>query len=312
MIYKHYEYFMTIAELGSITKAAEKLYVSQPSLSQYVKRLENELGVVLFDRKSSPLTLTYAGEKYYDSVKQVMRIEDGVIREFEEINSEIRGKLRLGVALWRGACLLPEVFPQYHSKYPAVELELTEGRSIQLINALRNDAIDIAVMNLPHTIDYSHLICDVIQEERILLAAPTYHPAVQKLLSEKEGNTEDAGELPIAPIALVNELPVILTKEGQNLTHEVRFAFNRHRLDPEILLETGNLTTGINLVVEGMGCAFVPEGGAKICTHPGLVTFFRTDDDEMKWPLAAVYRKDAYLSRMARLFIEELRNSLSN
>ena len=71
MVFKNYEYFIAIVESGSLTKAAEKLYVSQPSLSQYVKRLESSLGVELFDRTASPLRLTYTGERYYEYVKQV-------------------------------------------------------------------------------------------------------------------------------------------------------------------------------------------------------------------------------------------------
>ena len=69
MIFRNYEYFLTIADSGSLTKAAEQLYVSQPSLSQYLKRLESSLGVELFDHKSSPLKLTYIGQRYYNYVK---------------------------------------------------------------------------------------------------------------------------------------------------------------------------------------------------------------------------------------------------
>lgn len=104
MVFRNYEYFAAIVEAGSLTRAAEQLYISQPSLSQYVKRLEANLGVELFDRSTSPLRLTYTGERYYQYVLQLMKLDENVRREFQDIKNQTSGRLRLGVALWRGAC----------------------------------------------------------------------------------------------------------------------------------------------------------------------------------------------------------------
>lgn len=125
----NYEYFVAIVEAGSLTKAAEKLYVSQPSLSQYLKRLENSLGVELFDHSTSPLRLTFTGERYYQYVLQMMKLEENMRKEFQDIKNSASGVLRLGVALWRGACLLPDTFPYFHEHYPGIRIELTEGRA---------------------------------------------------------------------------------------------------------------------------------------------------------------------------------------
>ena len=82
MVLHNYEYFVAIVDEGSLTKAAEHLYVSQPSLSQYLKRLEANLGVELFDRSASPLRLTYTGERYYQYVLQMMKLDENIRREF--------------------------------------------------------------------------------------------------------------------------------------------------------------------------------------------------------------------------------------
>lgn len=87
MVLHNYEYFVAIVEAGSLTKAAEHLYVSQPSLSQYLKRLEASLGVELFDRSTSPLRLTYTGERYYQYVLQMMKLDENVRREFQDIKT---------------------------------------------------------------------------------------------------------------------------------------------------------------------------------------------------------------------------------
>lgn len=306
MFLPNYEYFIAIVESGSLTKAAEKLFVSQPSLSQYLKRLERNLGVELFDHSSSPLRLTFTGERYYQYVLQLQRMDEDIRREFLDIKNEERGRLRLGIALWRGACLLPKVFPYFHEKYPGIRLELFEGRSSQLENALIHDKIDMAVMNLPIALNYRNLTCETIFEEPILLAAPTSHPDVQQLLkqcSHKDG-------YPTAPIDLVCKIPLTITLPGQNLTYAVHHVLGKHHLEPDILLETSNLTTAVNLVAQGITCAFVPGEDADIHDLSQKVTYFMIDDPDLKWPLAAVYRKDSYLPRIARLFIAVLHELL--
>lgn len=298
------DYFITIAQCGSLTKAAEKLYVSQPSLSQYVKRLEKHLGTELFDHSTSPLKLTYSGERYYQYVLQARQLEENIQKEILDIRNQTRGQLKLGVALWRGACLLPDVFPDFHQQYPDIRLELLEGRFVQLQQALLNDEIDLAVANRPRNMNYDKLVYEVIQEERILLAAPTLHPYVQALLK----TCSYTRGMPVAPLELLSRIPLILTKSGQSLTYEVMRFLTKNHIEPNVLMETGNLTTAINLTARGIACTFVPEEGAKVCQHPGAVTYFALDCPDLVWDLVVVYRKDTYLNNISRLFIEALKN----
>lgn len=162
------DYFLTIVETGNLTKAAEKLFVSQPSLSQYLKRLEKNLGAELFDRTASPLRLTYSGERYYQYAIQSKKLNENIRRELADISSSQSGLLRLGVALWRGAVLLPDIYPEFHAKYPGICIELFEGRSSQLQSALLNDNIDLAVMNLPRGTNYQKFSIEIFHEEKIL------------------------------------------------------------------------------------------------------------------------------------------------
>lgn len=306
MLFKHADYFIAIVEEGNLSKAAERLFVSQPSLSQYLRRLESDLNVELFDHSVSPLRPTYAGERFYQYAQQMLKLEENSRRELHDIQAQQSGCLRLGVAFWRGACLLPDVFPYFHKTYPGIHLELLEGRSSALEIALMNDKIDLAVINLPKTLDYGQLTCEVIFQEQILLAAPSTHPAVQAILA----NCNFSKGLPIAPLAFITEIPLIMTKSGQNLTREVNHFLGQNNLRPEILFETANLTTAINLVAKGIACAFVPEEGAKVCSHPGRVSYFAVDTPDLVWPLAVVYRKDSYLTNLARLFIESIKTTL--
>lgn len=304
----NYEYFIAIAESESLTKAAQKLYISQPSLSQYLRRLEANLETRLFDRSGPVLKLTYAGEQYYKYAKSLVRMDKNIRAQLKDIENENSGRLRLGIAIWRGACLLPDVYPTFHSRYPNIHLELFEGRSDQLQSALLHDNLDLAVLNLTSSLNYSRLSTEVIFEEPILLAAPTRHPVIEQLLP----SCPVRSGYPVVPPDTVEKIPLIITQPGQNLTYELHSFFIRNSIDPEILMETGNLTTAINLTAKGIACTLVPEEGAKVCSHPGLVTYCLLDDPELKWPLAAVYRKDSYLPLLARHFIDTLTDVLGN
>lgn len=304
---KKFEYFLAIVDEGGLTKAAEKLFIAQPSLSQYLKRLEESIGVKLFDRNTSPLRLTYAGQKYYRYAQQMVTLEKNIQREFQDLDNQTSGDLRLGIALWRGACLLPDVFPDFHSKYPNIHLILTEGPANVMESCIMNEKIDLAIMNTHQGLDSSKLTIEKIYEERILLAIPSSSPVIEKFSTGKRN-----GGYPVISIEVLTYLPIIMTKPGQNLTKQIRYALSNLQIEPNILLEFGNLTTAINLAARGMGCAFVPEEGAKVCQHPGKITYFAVDSPHLVWDLSAVYKRDIYLPNIARLLIDEIKETFQN
>lgn len=306
MITQNPDYLIAIVESGSLTKAAAKLYVSQPSLSQYIKRLEDSLQTELFDRTSSPMKLTYAGERYYRYVLQMKQMETNVRDELLEIQNERRGRIRLGIALWRASCMIPEVYPEYHRRNPGVELELYEGRFIEMKKALEDYKIDLMIANLYQAGNYTEFEVEKIMTERILLAVPAQSEAVQRAV--REGRTHDG--YPLISMDLLKEMPLVLTKEGQSLTEMIDSMLAREHIVPDVILKTGNLTTAINLAAEGICCTFVPEEGARICAQPGRLSFFELDGAELSWDLSFLYRRGSYLGAVKRDFIECVKNTL--
>ena len=296
------DYFLTIVKEGTLTRAAQVLFVSQSSLSQYLKRLESHLGIDLYEHGTSPLRLTYAGKRYYEHVLRVKQQEENLKREFQDIQADLSGVIRLGVPLWRGATLLPKVFPPFHEKFPQIRLELEEGSADQMIQAMNSNQIDFCIMNLPHSLDYSRFVCRSLCAERFLVAMPENHPLVQEALR----NPRIAHGNPVIPFEVLERIPLISTKAGMNSTIEANHLLGKNNIEPEQLIATANLTTAINLVAEGMGYCFVPERGAAVCMRPGRVRYFEVDSPDHAWTLAVVHRRDVYLPRIAQLFIDEL------
>ena len=301
------DYFISIVEEGSLTNAAAKLFVSQPSLSQYLKRMEKNLGVDLFDHSCSPLKLTYAGQRYYDYLKECKRNEENILKELHDIREEKRGNIRLGVAMWRGACLLPEVFPEFNRRYPKIHFELSEGRTALFQKELLNDRLDLAIANIGSNMNYDQFTIELIRNERILFAAPTQNSYVKSLLRKP---LEIRDGYPVVSASVIESLPLIMSKPGQNITSQIKAFFSTHQINPSVLLETANLTTAINLVATGMGGTFVPEEGAHICKRAGAVTYFCVDSPRLNWDLTFIYRKNSYMSGITRQFIDFVKEAI--
>ena len=105
MDFRELTYITTIADCGSVTEAAKRLYISQPSLSYILAKVEEDLGVKLFDRKTSPLTLTYAGERYVATARTILSLSGNLRRELKDIGGGGRGEIRIGIPTERAHLL---------------------------------------------------------------------------------------------------------------------------------------------------------------------------------------------------------------
>ena len=303
MFFKNFEYFLAIIEEGSISKASEREYISQPSLSKYLKRLESNLGVELFDRNSYPLKLTHTGERYYKYGIKVMELEKQLQREFTEICRDERGEIKFGLALWRGSHILPLILPYFKNVYPNITVSITEGKSQFLINELINERIDFALMNLPLYMDFSKIQYDILMEEEILLAGNINHPLVSQTIATKDC----VSKFPSIDIKDLEEELFVITKQGQNLTNAISYLFSKKGLNPQNTFETENLTTAINLVSAGLGFTFIPEDGVRAEIIPNNIKVFSLKDSNLLWPLAIVYKKNTYVTNVSKLFIDSLK-----
>ena len=166
---KQARYIKTIAECGSFTAAAKKLFVSQPSLSQMLHQVEQEIGVTIFDRSVSPLRLTYAGEKYIQAAERMLSAEAELESQLREIRQEHSGRMRLGISVSRATQVIPLVLPIFASQYLMVTLELVESGSANLENLLQEGKVDIAMAAMGST--SKGMTYELIEQEEIGILA---------------------------------------------------------------------------------------------------------------------------------------------
>ena len=149
MFVKNPEYFLTIVKECSISKAAERLYLSQSYLSQYLAKLENNLGATLLDRSHSPLKLTAAGEVFHGYIERQGYLDRQLVSDLRDIQDRKSPMLHIGVSPWRGSTLLPDVLPAFAKQYPDVQVVLHEAPVPQLAQLAEGSVTDFCIMQIP-------------------------------------------------------------------------------------------------------------------------------------------------------------------
>jgi len=289
------EYFFMIEKEGSITKAAEKLYLSQPYLSQYLAKIEEELGAKLFDRSSQPLKLTEAGILYRNYLENLMYLEVKFEVDLYNILNASEKVIKIGIAIWRGSILLPDILPIFLHKFPNINILLFEKPVSELFELLDEKQIDLAIM---HGVDTGNkYVKDTILNEKILLVANKNNKHVK-------GNESFLDNLKPFDIRTIKHERFILLGEEQTLFKLVNNLFNKYQIVPHNKIVTTNLTTALNLVAANVGFTFVPETGARYTANIDNLYFYTIDDPVLSAPLCLIYNKSTFLSPAIKEFID--------
>lgn len=287
VINRNPEYFLTIAQERSLSRAAEKLYLSQSSLSQYLAKLENALGVRLFDRSKTPIQLTEAGRIY----QRYLESNNFLYNKLEsELNSSRMQTVKLGAGTWRGSILLPAILPDFILQHPHTGIILSEFPVSELFALVSNATVDFAVMNtFPGSGERADLVQEIIAYERILLVVNRTTPIAERFAAQQ------AQGLPIDLTELQSERFISLNRNLSVGRHVNNF-LERNRLTFLERLYTTNNSTALNLVSKGLGFCFLVETGLEdMYTRPNLTAFDLRAQD-LIIPLSIVYKLNNYLS----------------
>ena len=277
-------YVNAVAEEHSFSKAAERLYISQPSLSQHILNAEKEYGVQLFDRRSVPVSLTYAGERFVAIARQMEVLDEQLTREMEDINGSITGRITVGVSPTRGSGFIPRLFAQFKKRYPRVELILMEDSNARQLEAVRSGKVDFAFTG--HGGDELNSVR--IAERSILLAVRRDDPHISS-----SGTVIELRDLA--------EVPFVLLKKGRGIRRMADRLFSERGITPVISYETDSYNMALGLAREGFGCTFVIDHELRL---PEEMAAWRIAGAEEMYRMYLVYRKDTYLSRPFQYFIE--------
>lgn len=295
---KQAQYVKTIAECGSITAAAKKLFVSQPSLSQMLRQLEQETGLPIFDRSTSPMRLTYAGEKYLHAAERILAANAELDSQLREIRHEHAGRLRLGISVTRAMQVMPLVMPIFQQQYPNVSLQMTESGSANLEELLRGGSIDLAFAALEST--SPSLAYELLEQETIGVLAGR-----DAAITRQNPN---GTALPLE--AFRRECFVSLTKGHSSRITQDKL-FRKYGLTPSILLETDALEVGRRVALEAGACMLLPSIYIDGYCYQRKGCFYPLADYENHRHFYACYRKDEFVPQYARDFIQITASALA-
>lgn len=293
-----FNYIRTIAECKSISKASQKLHISQPALTRYVNKLEDELGVKLLDRTTLPIKLTYAGEWYIKRVQQILDINSCMQKELQEIVNLERGRLKIGMSPGRLDHWAPHLLPEFIAAFPQVDVQFITGSHDFLENSVLNGSLDFAVLPLP--LHSSRLSYTLIVTERMVFAVPPAHP----LLADKQV-TDDTLAHPILlnPEELNGETFLIVPSD-HGIFKILEETLNRHHIRPGRYMEFPDSNLTYKLACENIGITFIQDTTAVYPGYYKKACFCTLDDPPVKSCIVAAYRSDIGLSPLSSCFLD--------
>lgn len=287
-------YVIQIAKEKNFSRAAEKLHIAQPSLSQQLSKLEQEIGVLLFRRTTNSVELTQAGLSFVEKAQSILDAVEQLKQEMDDMAQMRRGRLVVGTLPITGSHILPIVLPVFGAKYPQIEVALVEDTTVKLEQLTASGGTDISLLTIP-LLDTT-LYWEPLMEEEICLAVSPQHPLAKR-------------ESPVSVKELKNE-PFIGLKKGQGFRQITVSICQQAGFTPDIVFESSNIETVQSLVASGMGIAFVPQMLTRTRGGDFVPVYLRMEEKPSR-TLVITTRKDRYLSKAAQAFIQTMHETIN-
>lgn len=308
------EYVLAVYRAQSFSKAADKLFISQPSLSANIKRIEKRLGHDIFDRSTIPLKVTDFGEEYVRHAVRIQQVEEDFNHFRHQYDHLEWGKLTLGGTSLFTAMILPKLMAQFSQTYPKIQLDLLEENSQHLIEWLHAGTIDLLIDNTPLDASvYDHLH---YATESILLAVPKDFAVNQDLVKYQlplkviKANDQEIFNWPALPLEVLGDLPFVFLNENNDTGKRARRICQDQAFVPHISYTVDQQLTAYNISVSGMAISFI--GDQLIVNgfdHDRLV-YYRLAGQQALRPINFYWRKDRYLTRVSQAFLTTIQENL--
>ncbi len=302
------ESFIAVADEGSFSRAAERLFVTQPAISKRIAGLEQDLGMPLFDRQGRQLSLTEAGATLLTSARRIVADLNTSREAILSMGDQVGGRLRLATSHHIGIHRLPPVLKAFTQRYPAVELDLLFLDSELAIDKVIQGEIELAIVTLPETEQRALTNVLIWPDPLVIVAAPD-HPLIKTAQPRKGAGAQSrAGALTKKqPVSALASHAAVLPSRN-TITRRILFnSLNPHRITIRTALETNYLETIKMLVSVGIGWGVLPAS-----MLDDTVEEVRLSQLDMQRRLGYVVRTDRTISRAGNALLDILRASEPN
>ncbi len=288
------QYVTTVAEIGSISAAAQKLYISQPSLSQYIQKIEAELGIELFER-TSPLRLTTAGHVYVETAKNILLEQAELEKVINDIKDYQYGTLVIGTTPYCAAWILPPVIKEFHKCLPQIQIIMREGIEKILPQRAAVGEFDFVISSYPLS-DREFVTEDLLSED-FVIAVPMEITSSPEFL-----HVDNIHEHPAVDLKQLGTLPFISMDNGFYLDMVVKRILKKSGVTPKIVARCSSMTTIYRILKTNIGISILPE-----CMTRGFspdITYLHIQGNDERRSVKLSYRQTQYFSGAAKKFVE--------
>ncbi|MBY3619111.1 LysR family transcriptional regulator [Acinetobacter sp. CUI P1] len=279
------EYFVQAARMKSFTRAAESLYITQPTISKMIRNMEVELEADLFYREGKSIRLTDAGEILFTKAQNIVESFASLSSELDSLRNLEQGHIRIGLPPMVGASFFPSVIGQFHKRYPQVTIRLHEDGAKKVEEDVETGLLDIGMVVLP--VNTAKLHSFTFVEEKLNLILPLGHRLA---------------EAKLVPLSELAEEEFVLFREDFTLHDRIITECVKAGFQPKVIYESSQWDLISKMVAAGMGIALLPETICRDMDRSRLVVIPLTDP-VIPWQLAMAWRRDRYLSFAAREWI---------
>ena len=312
-IFNNMEQIYEVYREKSFSRAAEHLYISQPSLSAMVKRTEKAIGCDLFDRSSNPIRLTECGEQYVKSVEQIMDLKHDFEKYLSDISGLKTGSFSIGGSNLFASYILSPLIMEFNQHYPHIKIELVEDRTSRLIDQLFAGKLDFIMEN--YDLDDSLYERYLYRTEHLLLAVPAAFPVNQKLIScqlNLESILDESylsSNTPFVPLEQFSQEPFILLKSNNDTWQRSLKLCKSSGFSPMALLSLDQQVTAFNIACQGMGCCFVGDTLIRFRTANDNLQYYKLRGEDAERNIYFYYKRNKYLTFAMKEFLNRIENN---
>ncbi len=285
MDFRQFQYLTAVAKYRNVTKAADTLYVSQSALSHYIKNTEQELGVKLFDRSTTPISLTEAGRCYIESAQRILEENERLMKELRDITNHMSGVLRIGTSNDRCAYMIPKLLPAFYEKFPNIRIDVVSEKGQTLEAMLKSGELDLVLLPSLNKEEESLFEYEKMYEEELLLVT-------KKGVIDKKDRID--GQHVVSP-KIINNMPFFLQEQGHVHRNYCDSLFRKNRVKPEIKQVFKSNISCFRMAATGEGVTIVPFMSTQLAYPGGDVELFSIGNPPSTWNVYMIYRKNYYL-----------------
>lgn len=294
--FRELNYILTVAQAKSVSLAAQKLLVSQPTVSLAISQVEAQLDTKLFEREAQGMRLTLEGERFLHTARNIMTLKNQLDQELKQLSEAGAKRIILGISSLWAECLLPRVLPVCKARFPDVRINVREETTSVLTRWLASGDIDLAVLTepkLPATLRLHKLF-----RERLLIAAAQSNTIAAGYSPGRSQNTD----YPYLEPKLLTGQRFILSRQNMRLRQSADAFLKAQNIEPKIAVTAANIQTAHRLAALGVGIAFIPERFVTELAQPPYPVYFKTDDTLASW-LVGIACDDRRENALAKAFI---------